>query len=326
METDPIPSVEPVEPTEQQAPDYESMTVEQLEAEFDRTGGMVEESVTDVTPTPEPEPEPEQATEPDEIAADSEEVAEEAPVEDPIIDDRDLEFKEMSLKMEKLQIERDHERFVASNNAGKIGYLQQQLQQLSAEPRPRAAEYDDLGNEEAESRRVQPQQQYRPQIEDKVAELQSEQTNIAVKGVYDNFLAQVSSDLTKQGLESEKVQAEQNAIIDRIAPTLKDRFETFGSLEDMGTKTISKITGMVLQSAYNDVKLERLAALRKETSERKASQVSEARKVKLAASPPSAGSSGTPDRQKSPEEMTASEADAAMISLYGDGSRRRQRR
>lgn len=304
-------------PPEPEIPDYEKMTDEQLEAAFDAPDVPTpspEPEPEDVLPEPEPEPE----TKPEPEAKPKDEAVAEPAVEaEP--DLAALEMQELRLRLDKLQADRDRFEFVAGRNAGQVGHLKKQLEELS---QPRERDVDEQEDSEEPTPQTRRSASNRA-LEDKVAELQASESSRAIEGVYSEFIAQVASDLKSQGIADDKIDSERNAIMSRIATKLKDHFEPFGPLNSFNAKALRKVTGMALQSAYADHKLEQIAVLRKAASERKASQVSASKIVKQAASPSGGGITPKP-KPKHVSDMTAEEADAAMIAEYGDGRRPRR--
>ena len=304
---------------EPDTPDYADESIEDLEARFRAGEGQVED---DAPPAPEPEPEP--VPEPEslpEVAA-SEEVP---PVEEPVTastdepDDRDLQFQEMQLEMERMRLDRQHFEHLAGKNATAVDDLRKELI-ASARTSP-AAEVDPIYEDISPSVAPAPRTVPAPEtgLAGKVAELQQSQFAQETERVYNSFLGKIESDLSSQGVAVDRIASESESVIEQITPTLKERFEPYGDLNRYPIKTLAKVTRMVLDSAYTDVKLAKIAALRKQASERKATQIAETKIIKQAASP--SGSSGRAVQEpppKTPEQMTADEADAEMIRLFGD--------
>ena len=294
--------------------DYEKMTADELDAELSRTGGVIQDEPVEAAPEPVPEPTPEPVAE--EVAAveDSPSVEEPStPTEE--LDDRDLQIEEMRLKMERMEQGRQATDYSNSRNAGEVGFLKKELERLRTAPPPQSNTDLDYPVE-AQTR---PQQSAPSHLEGQVAELRAEQTASAVERVYSEFLTTVESDLKAQGVEQDKLAEQQNSIIEAITPTLKERFEPFGDVSTLGAKSLQKVTRMVLQGAYTDHRLAQVAALRSELSERKATQIADSKIVKQAASP--SGSGGTAVKEsplKRPEDMTAEEADAALVAEHGE--------
>jgi hypothetical protein len=308
---------------------YDDMSIEQLEAEFANTGGVIQDDpVDEPAPVDEPEQNPAQ-----EVAATDGNHAEQSDQADPQaadepqeveLDDRDLQLQELQLQLERERVGREQANLIATRNAGKMGHLQKQLEQLAAErnrPTPASDSLDYEDDPTAESARFQPQPPVVPsRYEDEVAELRIAHRANMVKEVYSDFLNRLSEDLTAQGVPQDKIAVEQQSLIEQITPTLKDRFEPFGELDGLKSQTLGKITRMVLDSAYTDAKLQKIADLRRRSAERRATQISESRIVKQAAS--SSGSGGRPAKEpppKSVDDMTAEEADAALIAQFGTG-------
>jgi len=314
-------------------PDYDSMSLEEIEAEFERTGGVNQEEPV-AAPAPEPAPEPEPVAAEPEADPAPQVVSEDAPPEDapaeptePEIDDRDLEMQEMRLQMERMQLDRQHFEHLAGKNATAVGDLRQELQAVSA-ARP-TVEPDPI-YEDTQPSVVQPRIVPAPDagLAGKVAELQQSQMAQETERVYNSFVDRIKSDLSTQGVKSDEIETQANGVIEQITPALKQGFEPYGDLSTYSVKTLSKVTRMVLDSAYTDVKLAKLAELRRTNAERKATQISETRIAKQAASPSGSGGRTTGEPPpKRVEDMTAEEADAEMIRLYGDGrANLRQRR
>ena len=295
--------------------DYEKMTADEIDAELSRTGGVIQDEPVEAAPEPVPEPTPEPVAE--EVAAveDSPSVEEPStPTEE--LDDRDLQIEEMRLKMERMEQGRQATDYNTSRSAGEVGFLKKELERLRTAPPPQP---DTDLDYQVDTPRVQPHQSAPSHLEGQVAELRAEQTASAVERVYSEFLTTVESDLKAQGVEQDKLAEQQNSIIEAITPTLKERFEPFGDVSTLGAKSLQKVTRMVLQGAYTDHRLAQVAALRSELSERKATQIADSKIVKQAASP--SGSGGTAVKEsplKRPEDMTAEEADAALVAEHGE--------
>lgn len=317
---------------------YDDMSIEELDKVFASTGGVMPEDEPEPAPEPEAvaEPEPEADTEP--RAADPTDVSEpqEAtpedtaqeegapPAEPDIPDDNALQMQEIQLQLERVRQEREQFESIAGRNTGEIGFLKKELERLRAAPAPQPTQ-DPLDYQPAETPPVQPQPARAPsQLEGQVAELQDDSKASAVQRVYSEFLTQISTDLTAQGVNQEKVETEQISIMEQITPTLKQRFEPFGDLSTLNTKATEKVTRMVLQGAYTDIKLAKVAALRKTVSERTATQIAKTRIAKQAASPSASGSRGVKEAPpKSDKDLTWEEADAALTAEHGE--RRHQR-
>lgn len=302
--------------------DLDNMTLEEADAALrEITEGIESDPVED-----EVEPEPEQPVEEPAVEEPEQEeepvAAEEANGELP--DERDLLVEEMKLKLEAERQARERFELAAGRSGGELGHLRKEFDRLKAQLASNRPEVDDLDYEQpAESpRRVQPQpnQPQSSHLEDQVAELRQEATKVAVEKVYSDFLSQVQDDLKAQGVEQDKLASEQEAVFREITPTLQGQIESFGDLSNAGTKTLQKVTKMALQGAYTDYRLKKIASLRNEISERKASQVAQSKIAKQAASPSGSGGKSVKEPPpKKPEEMTADEADAALIELFGDG-------
>jgi hypothetical protein len=304
--------------------DYDSMSADELD-------NLMREEADAALYGPPPQAEVEvEAEAPVEQAAVSEESAPTESEPEQEFDDRDLQIQELTLQMQSLSEQKELASIAASKHAGAVGYLQKQMNELTAERNRSTSAGDPYDREDeitAEPHRGQPLPGRTSRaLEDKVAELQAEQMNGTTKRIYGDFLNQIANDLTAQGVEQDGLGAEQESIISQITPTLKQRFEPFGDISQMQPKTVEKVVNMVLQSAYTDVKLAKVAEFRKTNLARKASQISESRIVKQAASPSGSGGKSVQDPpQKRVEDMTAEEADAALIALYGDGGYRPRR-
>ena len=306
--------------------DYDSMSADDLDnlmrKDADEAMFGPPPAQEEVEEVPAEQAAPAESNEPETAAA-------ETPADDaPELDERDLQIQELTLRMESLSAQKELSDLASSKNAGMLGHIQKQMANMAAE-RQRPAPAEDLYIEDEST--AEPYRQPRPGRADdalgaKVAELQAEQLKGATERIYTGFLNQISSDLTAQGVEQANLDNEQKAIMEQITPTLKQRFEPFGDISQMQHKTVEKVVNMVLQSAYTDVKLNKVAEMRKLNLERKASQIAESRIVKQAASPSGSGGKSTKEPPpKRVEDMTADEADAALIALYGDGGYRPRR-
>ena len=326
-EPEETPSVEPTEGNDEVKTDYESMTVEEIDAEFERTGGVnPQEESAEPEPGPAPEPvaaEPESTDKPEPQEESTPATTEDAPAE-PEPNEQELQMQEMQLQMERIGQERQQFEHIAGRTTGEIGFLKKELERLRATPQ--VAQQDPV-DYQAETPTVQPQPPSAPsRLEGQVAELQESYRASAVEKVYNTFLSHVEKDLLADGVKQDQIESEQTSIMEKINPTLKQRFDTFGDVSNLGTKATEKVTRMVLEGAYTDIKIAKIADLRKTFSERKAVQIAENKIAKQAAS--TSGSGGRPVQESPPksiEDMTAEEADAELIRLSGEGIYRSRR-
>ncbi len=312
------PSVESKEGNSEVAPNYDSMSVEEIELEFERTGGVNPEEGSEESVAPEPEPAPEPVA----AEAPKEEVVE-TPAEvvvEPETDDRELQMQEMQLQMERMKLDKHHFEHLAGKNATAVDDLRKELQASSVARPP----VEDPIYQEDTPQSVAPAPRTVPVpdvgLAGKVAELQQSQVAQETERVYNSFLEKIKSDLSTQGVKQDQIETEMNSVMEQITPTLKQGFKSYGDLSTYPVKTLSKVTRMVLDSAYTDVRLAKVADLRSQHAERKATQIADNKIAKQAAQ--TSGSSGRTVGEpppKSVEDMSAEEADAEMSRLYGDG-------
>ncbi len=330
-EPEETPSVEPVEGNDEVKTDYESMSVEDIDAEFERTGGVnVQEEPVEPEPEQAPlaaEAESTEKTEPQE-ATDKEATTEPTDVPaEPEPDDRELQLQEMQLQVERMRLDKQHFEHLAGKNATAVDDLRRELQSsMRASP----AVEDPINLEDnqpsvAPSPRIVPDRN--EALAGKVAELQRAHSDRETERVYADFSSVVDSDLAAQGVAKEEIVVEREKIFnEQIAPTLKQRFEPYGNLSEYPINTLSKVTRMVLDAAYVDVKLAKVAVLRKTVSERNAVQIAENKIAKQAAS--TSGSGGRPVQESQPKsisDLSAEEADAELTRLSGEGIYRPRR-
>ena len=324
---------EPTNNEPAEGPDYSTESVEELEARFAAGEGVVKEGEPDPVPEPGPVAAAPTEADPEPQVASEDAPPEDAPAEptEPETDDRELQMQEMQLQIERMRLDKQHFEHLAGKNATAVDNLRKELQTSSA-PRPVAEDpidYEDIPSSVAPQPRIVPAPD--DGLAGKVAELQQSQMAQETERVYNSFVDKIKSDLSTQGVKSDDIETQTQSVIEQITPTLKQGFEPYGDLSTYSVKTLSKVTRMVLDSAYTDAKLAKVAELRRTNADRKATQISETRIAKQAASPSGSGSRGVqepPPRTVNPntgviDGMTAEEADAELIRLEGDGGRLR---
>lgn len=293
--------------------DYNKMTLDELEAEFDAPRESPDPEPTPVEEPPESEGEPGTAEE-----AGEEEPAAEAEETEPEFDERSSQIEELQLRLQQAELDRNHERDVASRNAGMLGHLQKQIQQMQQQPpQPRA---DDFGGEPAEIAPMAPQPSVDPQLQSTVAELAQAESNRAVVESYNDIRNQIVSDLQQQGFAADDLDTRVNATLEKMAPAITEGSKAYEGMT-LNVKAQRQAADTLLKSAYIGVKIDEMRTAREEALAKRAAQVPERKRQKLAASSAGGGgASAAPSRPKRPSEMTSEEADAEMVRLFGDGS------
>jgi hypothetical protein len=234
---------------------------------------------------------------------------------EPAAEESDEEFDERQSIIEELQIQLEKERINAqklqhlqSRDAGMVGHLKKEMDALKRSlSQPSDSQYDDF--------QAEPQSQPRlvnepgnDALQSRLAELENTARAGAVEAEYTSFLA-------ARGLEGDKA----SEFLQRMGSSIAEQWEPYREqVASMSAASLRKSLRFVLDSAYADLRLSELKAQREQALARRASQVPERKKVKLASATAGSGSvAGPPKGPKRVSEMTAEEADAELSRLSG---------
>lgn len=324
------------EPQQTAIPDYDNEDIDALEARFRDGEGMiqVEESSGEPASEPvEPEPEPDRAAEepvaeetapPEGVDEEPAAEPEPAPVEEDFDETRSL-LEETRLQLAKTEQERQKFEFLAGRHTGELGHLRKLVEQLQTGTVPADTDStDEYGEPVASAPAPVPVD---TGLQSRVAELESDLNREAATAAYDSFVAdnKLFVPAGVNGEDAEKMEAEITQLMADMKPHIERARESYSGLE-LSRKATRKVVRMMLDSAYTEVKLDRLRKQRAEALEKRASQVDSRRLAKQAAAPSGSGAAPAPKpRPKRIEDMTAEEADAEMIRLSGERTSHFQR-
>ena len=295
-------SEENVEPQETPAaePDYESMSVEQLEGLMTGTEPAAEEVDTasedvvedEVEATPEPDPdtppvEPEAETDPKPEAAD-----EEAPP-----DQETLLREQVEVERKKMEADMALQRAHASRLAGEIGFLKQQLQARRA-PEPQQPELREDVDYSGDDRLTLLQRK----LESLETQKRQESVDQAIAGALQGFsslMGEVSPEELKPA--AEKFVGDWQQALDSTDP---------GTAGAMAKAVLTRIAA--------DVEESRFLVKKQAAEERRAAMTQNLTKQKKAATISGAGAAAPPKpRQKTYDEMTVEELEVELNKLSG---------
>lgn len=298
--------------TVQQEIDYSGETLEQLEARFQQGEGLIDD---DPQPEPEtvevedpPKEEPETDAAPD---GETQEAQPKAEVEPEFDEAASIEEEQRLEKLKRDTFDEKRE-LILSREATRAGNLQKQVDELRQALVESQQQAPPARYEEADARPAQP----RAPIVDNplqamVTELQQESRARAVEAEYNSF-----------------VQSHPDAVglMEKMAPSIQEQVKGIEEM-NLNNKSLAKMLRFTLSTAYADIKLQEVLSQRKEALERRASSAPERKRAKQVASVSGSGGSPAPRaRQKSVEDLTAEEADKALIAEFGTGHTRRSRR
>lgn len=269
----------------------------------------------------EPEPDDEKEEKADEADKDSEEkVEEEPPLEKRIrLLERRLELE--SLERMKESEARKRAELLASKQAGRAGYLQQQLKKSPAKAQPKKAEDDadeDPWGGEADPQDNRQEQNQPSQETEAWAEDRAELVKMAINDEGNEFAKRHAHELEE--MPEDFIGRLQELMKEEAAP-YADEFRT-GSM-----RTVRKLARSLMNSAYATARIEfadKVAENAKATaSKRKAESVekSKRRKAKAAISKGGAKATKKAPRQKSYEDMSLEELEAEMKKEFGENYR-----
>lgn len=307
------------EASTEQEPDYDSMTVEQLDELLSAGDGMVREDEPDPEPELEPvaeaeeTPEPVEATEP-EVPGSNGETVEEPVVE---FDERESLIEELRLQAEKAQADVARAELFRGREAGELGHLRKRVEELTwILQQQSSAPSDDPYAEAQPARQQQPVKPVTSVDQSRLAELEQDARAVALEAEYRDFLS-------AKGIDPEKAPD----VIGRMSASMKEQWAPYAeSVQNMAPRSARKVLRVILDSSYADLRLQEVKTLREEALARKAAQVPARKQAKQAATVSGSGASPAPRvQQKAPEDMTADEANQELKRLYGDGTHRRFR-
>ena len=270
----------------------EDKSLGDLEAMLDGKAPLVEEPAPEPAPpqpaTPEPAPAPEPAA--PEPAKVEEPPAE--PEEDPAIADLRLQLEEVNLRFQKGEAEIARERLIASREAGRAGFLEQQLRERRA-----AAPLDDSEPmDDRDNGRVSPDIE---RLSARVEELRSESAMRA--------LSDEAAQFYQRHQDAKGYETAMQPHVDRLEAEFKD------SLYGGDTKLARATARSLFEIAYADAKLAQVGKLREEAGKKRADQFAAMKDAKLKASISGSGSSPAPKvTEKALSEHSLDELAAAL--------------
>lgn len=294
----------------EQLPDYANETVEQLEARFRAGEGVIREQPEEAV-----EPEVEQAVEEtvEAEAAEEAQPGQESEETDEEFDERQSLIEELKIQLEKERINAAKLQHLQSRDAGLVGHLKKEMEALKAAITQPASE-EDL-DYSAEPQRGQPRFVQTPgteALQSRLAELENSARAGAIEAEYAAFIA-------AKNLDGEKASEFIKSMGSSIAEQWEPYREQVGS---MSAASLRKSLRFVLDSAYADLRLSELKSKREEAIAKRASQVPERKKAKLASATSGSGSvAGAPKGPKKLSDMTAEEADAELLRQFGTQKR-----
>jgi len=307
---------------------YADMSVEQLD---DLLRGGAGEIVPD---TSEDASAAEQQETPQEEAAPVEEAPEtvtedhgtevvEEPADEPSL--TDLQLQEQRLLNESLTQRLKREADLRSHSSGEVGHLRQTVDQLKAQlAQPSQASDDDYG------RVVDAPPAQRADdggMRERLVSLEQENLSNSVVAEASEWKAELlrqiqsgeipGADAANLEVSLQAIEAELREPLANGLSEIKDQFGT------ARPKFARRLLRGALDTALTDVKIARIRKLQQAAVERKTSSVSQRRIAKQNAAISGSGSSAPPrEKQKTADEMTWQEADAALKQEYGTGRAR----
>ena len=108
-----------------------------------------------------------------------------------------------------------------------------------------------------------------------------------------------------------------------MMPRIKEEIGLYGN-QNLNPRSAEKVTRQATAAAHVQWQLQRVRDNRAEAVTKRASQYDSRKREKLTASISGSGAAAPTPRPRSAEDMTAEEADAAMIREFGDGHRPRR--
>lgn len=280
-------------------------------------------------PEPEPEEEEEEAKdeEPEEEAEeedDEPEQADEPAAEELSPLEKRLALLERRLQLEALERERESEarkraEMLASKQAGRAGYLQQQLKE-KAKAKPTQSEAagasDDLwDDDESQSPAVERQEQPATDPGLELDDTRRELITIAINDEGNKFAQDNAEELEDWSPE----------LLDKLQERIREEAAPFASeFASSSMATVRKLARSCMNSALASLASERVRAEIAEATTRKAESVEKSRRRKKKAAISTTGRRSAPPApkaQKSYDEMDLDELEAEMKKEFGENYR-----
>jgi hypothetical protein len=309
-------------------PDYDGMTDEQLEEALAKGGGPVVPSEEEPEqPASEPDAETAPEAPADESPADPvEEAPADAPAEEPEFNEQESQIEELRLQLQQQKQERERASFQRDREAGTVGSLKQELESIKA---LLANRQDDLEGDDGVEAAKAPAPAFR---DSRVDDIEQDRKQQRIATAFKEFIDKVGDDTRKdleaaangEAVTAEAFAAEHEARIKAMTPRIQEQAAVYKD-ESFNIKAAEKATRMACDAGYLDWQLERVRNLRAAASKKQASQVSSKKREKMAASVSGSGSSAPSASHKLAENMSADEADAALVREFGSGQRRYRR-
>lgn len=302
---------------EQPALNYDGESLDDLEARFRAGEGILVER--DDEPAPEPETqEPEAAEEAQaEPEAQAEEVREEPESEPEPKESGNAEaLEELRLQLELERSARERSELIGGRAAAQLGELRKQVEMLTqTRQQPPPTPDDDYGVPQQQAPPYSYPGAHQPSgvdaIQEKVAGLEAAERARAIEAELQSFKLKNFGD--DENAYQQFVESSKESLSASLAP-----YQNL-PLDNAGARKLLNISLNIALTEH------RLAQRKRDAQERVAQQVPEKKRAKQAATVSGSGAASVPkSRPKSPEEMTAEEADAELIKLYGDGHYRRR--
>ena len=301
--------------------DYDSMDLDQLEREFDEHKGEIHEQLVAQTSDPmddepvaekaEPEVPVEEAEEP--TPDESVEVDPAEAQDDPVDAMHLLEVAQA--KVEKVEAERDRDRFLADRNAGMVGHLQQQMnalrEHMAAKVDATRDNYEDEPVSEPSPRRPAAQS-LDPELQSELDEIRSDRVRRTLEEESQSFQAEVKPFFDQV---SERYGQEESA---QVAEDIKARVAAMPEeYKQVLTGTDAKLAAVTARSIFRSAMADaKLAFL--ERRPKKATQLPESRRRKMEAASAADSSSDSLKKGSEPksiDDMSLEEIDAALTEM-----------
>jgi hypothetical protein len=332
-------------PDENRLPDGTRQAVPDL----DKYKDLSDDELSDIMaglkddPTVEPEPDPEPADdgmddpEPEEKEEESteEEPSEEEPADESAKDDDEpaddpnplekrIQLLERRLELEALQRERETEarkraEMLASKQAGRAGYLQQQLKDKAKDAPAKSEDTDasddpwadDDSQSPKETRQEQPAPvQGRQQDDDTRTELVA----IAINDEGVKFANEHAAQLEEMP----------GKFVDRLQDLIREEAAPYaGEFQEASMKTVRKLARSIMNSAYAAARIEFAQEVEREATTREAESVEKSRRRIKKAAISATGRRSAPPKptNKSYEDMDLDELEAEMKKEFGENYR-----
>jgi hypothetical protein len=311
----------------EEQPDYEQMSLEELEAELDKAddfGHPPEQEPEQPAGEPDPkeaEAQPEEQPEaPEDVPVEGDPATDQPPAE-PEFDERDSKIEELQLQVEQQRLEREKFQFDRQRDSGRYGVLRQEMESLKGTIAGLQSGDLEAGDEQA----ARPPTAFQdPRFDEIVADIKQTKLQSAYQEFENSLAQEVAAEMQAAGKEPvpDEVATEVRSRVQAITPAIEQEVQKYAN-ENLKPEAASRILSLHCKLAYGDWKIQRA---RTRNAGRRVSQIAKSRQAKLEATDDAGNPPVVKPQTKSYEDMTADEADAEMTRLYGRGGNRYRER